>query len=131
MSRKTGVEKHSPTIINYSSGSLNSSAVLSNKLNVFKRATTQNQSRNRTAQTKWTKHGHMRLWISDVALNHDIEPNSGPTAKPKCSSCNKTVRKNQAAILCKGCKRNYHASVWGYEGTTLKNFTTFKQTGNV
>lgn len=27
-----------------------------------------------------------------------------PTAKPKCSSCDKTFRKNQEAILCKGCK---------------------------
>jgi len=83
---------------------------------------TQNQSRIRTAQTKWTKQGYMCLWISDVALHHDIEPNPGPTAKPKCSSCDKTVRKNQEAIT---------ASVWGYKGTTLKNFTTFKQTGNV
>jgi len=31
----------------------------------------------------------------------------------------------------KAAKEAITASVWGYEGTTLKNFTTFKQTGNV
>lgn len=99
---------------------------MSNKLNVFKRATTQNQSRIRTAQTKWIKHGHMCLWISGVALHHDIEPNSGPTAKPKCSSCNKTVRKNQAAILCKGCKRNYHGMCVGLRRDDTKKLHNFQ-----
>ena len=61
VSWKTGVEKNSLIIIYLSLESLNSSAVLSNKPNVFKRATTQNQSRIRTAQTKWTKHRYVLM----------------------------------------------------------------------
>ena len=125
ISWKIGDEKHSPTIIYYSLKSLNSSAVLSNK-NVFPRATTQNQSRIRTAQTKWTKHGYMCLWLPDAALYHNIEPNPGPTAKPKCSSCDKTVRKNQAAILCKGCNGNYHGKCGGLRRDDIEKLRNFQ-----
>lgn len=46
-----------------------------------------------------------------------------PSAKPKCSSCDKTFSKNQEAILCKVRRAT--------KGRHEKNFTIFKQSGHL
>lgn len=53
------------------------------------------RSRIRMAQTKWTKHGYMCLWLPDVALNHDVEANLGPNTMPKCPSSGKKLKDYQ------------------------------------
>ena len=32
-------------------------------------------------QVRWTKHGHLCLWLPDIFLYHDLEINPGPNCK--------------------------------------------------
>ena len=66
------------------------------------------KTRTRLPQVRWTKHGYLCLHLLDIALYYHIETNPGPKAKPKCGSCEKTIRKNQEAILCERCEDWFH-----------------------
>lgn len=66
----------------------------------------------------------MWLWPPNVAFYHDVEPFPEPNTKSKCPSCGKTIRKNQAAILCGNCNIYFHESCVGLnkaETGTIRN----------
>ena len=79
-------------------------------------------------QVRWTKHGHLCLWLPDIFLYHDLEINPGPTAKkPKCTTCTKTVRKNQAAFLCDNCTAWFHIKCCGLTKDAIKNINSGRE----
>ena len=81
-------------------------------------------------QNRWTKHGHMCLytWLLDIFLYHDLEINPDPTAKtPKCTTCTKTVRKNQAAILCDNCMAWFRIKCCGLTKGAIKNYKSGRE----
>lgn len=77
-------------------------------------------SRNPTSQVRWTKRGHMCLWLPDISLVYDLEINPGTMEKkPNCSICERTVRSNQAAIVCGNCDSCFHAKCSGLAKAAL------------
>ena len=86
------------------------------------RALLSNFPRVHMPQIQWTKHGHQCLWLPDVLLYHDIEFNPGLMEKrPKCVTCNTTVQRNQAAILCSNCASCFQAKCSGLSKDVLNN----------
>ena len=78
----------------------------------------------RIPQILWTKHGHLRLWLPDISLYHNLELNPGSVEKKsKCMACNKTVRTNQIAIVCENCSSCFHAKCVGLTKENIQRFS--------
>ena len=43
-----------------------------------------------------------------LTTSGDVCPNSGPTTKPSCHTCTKTIARNHRALHCHLCGLNYH-----------------------
>ena len=77
---------------------------------------------------------HATLAASLLVLSNDVSLNPGPksvTAEPasqmgksKCASCNKTIRRNLAAILCSSCALCLHAKCLGLSRNDINRLKT-------
>ena len=78
---------------------------------------------------------HATLAASLLVLSNDVSLNPGPTAaetaepvsqkgKLKCASCNRTTRRNQAAILCGSCTLCFHAKCLGLSRNDINRLKT-------
>ena len=77
---------------------------------------------------RWTKHGYLCLWLPEVSLYHDLELNPRPVRKKsQCGTCNKTVRTNQAAILCSDCTLCFHPKCLGLTKETIQKLNNSTQ----
>ena len=46
--------------------------------------------------------------LTCVAISGDVSLNPGPSVKPKCSVCSRTLARNHRAVLCDCCKGLSH-----------------------